>query len=73
MASPKIGSKQNPKVVPLPNFKKKPVLEVDPKLGKPIKLGKDKPFPMPGIDDKIVRTMPITQKQLGQIKKMYKI
>ena len=33
MSSPKIGSKQNPKVVPLPNFKKKPVLEVDPKPG----------------------------------------
>jgi len=42
---------------------------------KPIKRGKlDKPYPMPGpIDDKIVRTMPITQKQLGQIKKMYKL
>ena len=54
MSSPIPGSKKMPKTVPLPNFKKKPVLEVDPKPGKPInlkpiKLGKDKPFPMPGI------------------------
>ena len=38
MSSPIPGSKKMPKTVPLPNFKKKPVLEVDPK-----------PYPMPGI------------------------
>ena len=68
---------------PRPNIpnKKTPKLIVDPRppkniqIKKPIKRGKlEKPYPMPGpIDDKIVRTMPITQKQLGQIKKMYKL
>ena len=56
--------------------KRTPKIIVDPKPPsvKPIKGNKlNKPFPMPGIDDKIVRTMPITQKQLGQIKRMYKI
>ncbi len=50
-----------------PLIKGKPKLVVDPK---PIK---GKPYPMPSIDDDIVRTMPITSKQLGQIKKRYGI
>jgi hypothetical protein len=33
----------------------------------------EKPYPMPRIDDDIVRTMPITSKQLNQIKKRYGI
>ena len=44
----------------------KPIMRPMPIKGKPIMR------PMP-IDDKIVRTMPITEKQLGQIKKMYKL
>jgi hypothetical protein len=60
-----------------------------PAVKKPPVKAKDKPFPMPKItpnkpgakkptissstDDKIYRTMPITEKQLGGIKKMYGI
>jgi|688.fasta_scaffold733499_4 hypothetical protein len=41
---------------------------------KPPTKGKDKPYRMPRItDDRIIRTMPITEKQLGSIKKMYGI
>jgi hypothetical protein len=63
--------------IPTPRNNKGPIIKIPRDMTppkKPIKGGKlDKPFPMPGIDDKIVRTMPITQKQLGQIKKMYKL
>ena len=73
---PGIPSKKTPKMIVDPRPPKvgpKPP-SVKPIIVKPIKRGRlDKPFPMPGIDDKIVRTMPITQKQLGQIKKMYKL
>ena len=66
---PKPGIPRKPKLVvdPRPGGKGKPKLVVDPK---PIK---GKPYPMPSIDDDIVRTMPITSKQLGQIKKRYGI
>ena len=77
---PGIPSKKTPKIIVDPRppkniqIKKPKPPSVKPIIVKPIKRGGlDKPFPMPGIDDKIVRTMPITQKQLGQIKKMYKI
>ena len=57
---------------PKPFIKGKPKLVVDPKPG-----GKGKPKlvvdPKPSIDDDIVRMMPITSKQLGQIKKRYGI
>jgi len=61
--------------IPTPKNKKGPIIKIPTPPKKPIKRGKlEKPYPMPGpIDDKIVRTMPITQKQLGQIKKMYKL
>ena len=39
---------------------------------KPVKLGKPTEKPL-NIDDDIIRTMPITQKQLGQIKGRYGI
>jgi hypothetical protein len=65
------------KSIPLPPSRnnKGPIVKLPVIKPKPIKGGKlEKPYPMPGpIDDKIVRTMPITQKQLGQIKKMYKL
>jgi hypothetical protein len=64
---------------PKPKPKSKITLPVEPikkkkaPLKPPIKVGKDKPYPMPGIDDKVYRTMPITEKQLSSIKKMYGI
>ena len=68
------------KSIPLPPSRnnKGPIIKIPKDMTPPktpIKRGKlEKPYPMPGpIDDKIVRTMPITQKQLGQIKKMYKL
>ena len=51
----------------LAKAKAKPV-----KLGKPVKIGKPTEKPL-NIDDDIIRTMPITQKQLGQIKGRYGI
>jgi len=39
----------------------------------PVKPGKIVANPGLGVDDKIYRTMPITEKQLGSIKKMYGI
>ena len=61
--------------IPTPKNNKSPIIKIPKDMTpKPIKGGRlERPFPMPGIDDKIVRTMPITQKQLGQIKKMYKL
>ena len=58
---------------PRPGMPGKPKIVVNPKpiKGK-IKNG-EKPYPMPGIDDDIVRMMPITSKQLNQIKKRYGI
>ena len=64
--APKI---KGPTVDPRPGNrapKVKPV--VDPRPGK----GKAAMKPLP-IDDRIYRTMPITEKQLGTIKKMYGI
>lgn len=40
---------------------------------KPPFKSKDKPYRMPKIDDRLIRDMPITAKQLGSIKKMYGI
>ena len=56
---------------------KGPVVDPRPGKGVPIKAPKAKgpivkPLPISG-DDKIIRTMPITEKQLGQIKKYYGI
>ena len=45
----------------------KPVVDPRPKAGRKV------PNPGLGADDKIYRTMPITEKQLGAIKKMYGI
>jgi hypothetical protein len=58
---------------PKPFIKGKPKLVVDPK--KPLIKGKPKLVvdPKPSIDDDIVRMMPITSKQLNQIKKRYGI
>jgi hypothetical protein len=62
--------------------KRRPQLIVDPVPGKKPKQpklkpklpGAEKPYRMPKIiDDKVLRTMPITQTQLKGIKKMYGI
>ena len=58
--------------IPKPNprsSKKAPVKPL------PIKKAKQNPIKVtpPSVDDKIYRTMPITEKQLGAIKKMYGI
>ena len=49
-----------------PSKPSKPIIKEKPIKGRRIIV------PMP-IDDKIIRKMPITEKQLGQIKKMYKL
>ena len=74
-----IGPKQplikgKPKIVVDPKpIKGKPKIVVNPKPIKGKMKNGEKPYPMPGIDDDIVRMMPITSKQLGQIKKRYGI
>jgi hypothetical protein len=65
------GSRKAPKprgpvVDPRPG-RKVPMPVVDPRPGRKV------PNPGMGNDDKIYRTMPITEKQLGAIKKMYGI
>jgi hypothetical protein len=45
----------------------------NPGLGMKPVTGRKVPNPGLGTDDKIYRTMPITEKQLGSIKKMYGI
>jgi hypothetical protein len=77
----RVTNPRGPVVDPRPGNKApriKPV--VDPR---PVKKAAVKPLPVkkqtpikvapPSIDDKIYRTMPITQKDLGRIKKMYGI
>jgi hypothetical protein len=54
-------------VVDPPSKRKVP----NPGLGKKPGRGRVVPNPGMGVDDRIYRTMPITEKQLGSIKKMY--
>jgi hypothetical protein len=64
-----------PRILPDKPGAKKPIITEQKKkpLKPPVK-SKNKPYPMPRItDDRIIRTMPITEKQLGTIKKMYGI
>lgn len=60
---------ERPVVDPRPGSKKISIPKPNPKATKGNAI---KPQPMP-VDDKIYRTMPITEKQLGTIKKMYGI
>jgi hypothetical protein len=73
MPSPKPGMPGKPIGPKQPLIKGKPKLVVDPKPIKGKMKNGEKPYPMPSIDDDIVRMMPITSKQLGQIKKRYGI
>jgi hypothetical protein len=80
MQPPFPGSGRNRKRVELPKGPATPnKLRVEPKppkvAVKPVtdKMAVNKPAKPMVDDDKIYRTMPITQKQLGQIKKMYGI
>ena len=59
MSQPRPGMPNKPKLMvdPRPGVKAKPQIVVDPKIK----------------DDQMLRRMPITQKQLGQIKKHYGI
>jgi hypothetical protein len=68
---PNPGAKKTPIAKPLP-IKKGPVVKPLPIKKAPIKQTPIKVRP-PSVDDKIFRTMPITEKDLGQIKKMYGI
>jgi hypothetical protein len=69
------GGGQRPVVDPRPGTRnrgtgrKVPMPVVDPRP----KAGRKVPNPGLGVDDKIYRTMPITEKQLNGIKKMYGI
>lgn len=72
MPSPTPGGNKPkmPRQPRMPKKQKKPGFVVDPAPG-------DRGTPIPTLpvrrDDKIIRTMPITEKQLGQIKKYYGI
>jgi len=61
------------KITPKPNKSTEKIMIPKPQPAKGKMKNGEKPFPMPSIDDDIVRTMPITSKQLGQIKKRYGI
>ncbi len=73
-----IKGKPRPPIVPNPGMprpgKPRPPIVPNPGMPRPGKPIKGKPImrPLP-IDDDIVRTMPITMKQLSQIKKIYKL
>jgi hypothetical protein len=69
IVDPQPGNRVGPKPPKLKPQPKKP-LPVKPRKPLPVK---GKAYPMPSIDDDIVRMMPITSKQLGQIKKYYGI
>jgi hypothetical protein len=76
VVDPRPGS--NKKIrIPKPNPGAGKKAPVKPLPVKPIKGPRDRAYPMPRVgqpvDDKIYRTMPITEKQLGAIKKMYGI
>jgi hypothetical protein len=62
-----------PKSTPMPYkpSSRKPDVEVMPY--KPSSRGGTSAGPAPSVDDKIYRTMPVTEQQLKQIKKMYGI
>ena len=68
VVDPRPGNKKKI-MIPKPNPKatKKRVVNT------PVAKRKDTAIPVkpPSVDDKIYRTMPITEKQLGSIKKMY--
>ena len=55
------------------NNKKIMIPKPDPKAKKKPGTGRIVPNPGLGVDDRIYRTMPITEKQLGTIKKYYGI
>lgn len=57
-----------PAIVPNPGMGNKKAIKIPSSKPKAKKGGLVTPQP---IDDKIYRTMPITEKQLGSIKKMY--
>ena len=59
---------------PIPGGYGKPIKPLPVKPGRPTKLPIMKPKPIRGrTDDDLLRNMPITEKQLGQIKKHYGI
>jgi hypothetical protein len=70
MGSPVPGSDRRKAVAPLlPNRKRRPIVNSPKEIKTPMVR---EPSANP-VDDKIVRTMPITLAQLGQIKKAYRI
>jgi hypothetical protein len=72
VVDPRPGNKKVFIPKPNPRATKAPVVKPLPIKKAPVKQNPIK-TKAPSIDDKIYRTMPITEKQLGSIKKMYGI